>query len=232
MQIVLNHVTRMRHPRICIAGIDVASGRHVRPTTAMSEPLTRELLASEGGFVECGAVIDIGDAQPHPVVPEVEDRHCSLRELRAVRRLNGTQYLELLERVADDDLEDVFGPDLYRPSKWRYAVDAGCGSASLGVLRAERPELSIDAYERPTLRLSAPELPAYARVTDVRFFAGDQVQVREDVVEDVQRRLERGVRAFAMVGLSRAFADDAGHERHWLQVNGICLEDRPLGERP
>jgi len=21
-------------------------------------------------------------------------------------------------------------------------------------------------------------------------------------------------------------------ERHWLQVNGVCLEDRPLGERP
>jgi len=34
-----------------------------------------------------------------------------------------------------------------------------------------------------------------------------------------------------MLGLARAFqkpGDDC--ERHWLQVNGICMTDRPLGE--
>jgi hypothetical protein len=231
MQIVLNHVTRMRSPRICIAGVDPRTGRHVRPTTAKSELLTRDLLAVEGGFVEVGALIDVKDAQPQPVKPEVEDCRCSLAEIQPVRRLDGSEYLELLDSVADDELQDIFGSDLYRPSKWRYAVDAGHGAASLGVLRARWSELSM-SYGRPTLRLNAPDLPAYARVTDVRFFGADQVQVREDVVDDVARRLVKGVSAFAMVGLSRAFADDDGHERHWLQVNGICLADRPLGERP
>lgn len=233
MEIALNHVTRMRHPRICIAGVDLRSGRHVRPTTAMSEPLTRGLLTVEGGFVEVGAVVDIGDAQPKPVIPEVEDRWCDLRAIAPVRRLGGGEYLELLDRIADDDLEEVFGEDLYRPSRWRYATDLGYGSASLGVLRVHRrPEISIDRYDRPTLRLNDPELPAYVRVTDVRFFEEDQMRVRADVIEDVGRRLDRGVEAFVMVGLSRAMRGRDGHTRHWLQVNGVCLVDRPLGDRP
>jgi hypothetical protein len=36
-----------------------------------------------------------------------------------------------------------------------------------------------------------------------------------------------------MFGLARAFVargDDC--ERHWLQLNGICLEDRPTGSLP
>lgn len=36
-----------------------------------------------------------------------------------------------------------------------------------------------------------------------------------------------------MFGLARAWqkpGDD--EERHWLQVNGLCLEDAPLGSEP
>lgn len=36
-----------------------------------------------------------------------------------------------------------------------------------------------------------------------------------------------------MLGLARAFQrSDDDSERHWLQVNGICMADRPLTERP
>jgi hypothetical protein len=199
----------------------------------MSEPITRRLLTAEGGFVEPGAVIDIGDARPEPVIPEVEDRRCSLRSIVPVRQLAGGEYLDLLDRIADDDLGDIFGADLYRPSRWRYAIDAGHGSASLGVLRVRRrPEIAIDRYERATLRLNDPDLPAYIRVTDVRFFEPDQVRVRSEVIDDVDRRLGRGIDAFLMVGLSRALRGRDGHARHWLQVNGVCLADRPLGDRP
>ena len=31
MKIVVNHLTRMQLGRICVAGVDMATGKHVRP---------------------------------------------------------------------------------------------------------------------------------------------------------------------------------------------------------
>jgi len=231
MQIVLNHVTRMRGERICIAGVEPGSRRHVRPTTAPDELLTRELLSVEGGFVEPGVLIGLGNPRPTPSPPEVEDHRCSLRRIEPVRRLGGTDYLTLLDSLAGESLAEVFGEDLYRATRWKYAVDPGHGAASLGVLRVYRPpQLEIDRYGKVTARLNDPEPQAYATVTDVRFFRSDHKTPREDRVDDVNRRLGRGVDAFLMMGLSRAVG--APGNLHWLQVNGICLADRPLGERP
>lgn len=70
----------------------------------------------------------------------------------------------------------------------------------------------------------------YVPITDLRFFAKDHMTIRRDVVEDVRKRMRRGVDVMLMLGLARAFmAKDDDCERHWLQVNGICLADRPLG---
>jgi hypothetical protein len=45
--------------------------------------------------------------------------------------------------------------------------------------------------------------------------------------------MKSGVDVILMVGLTRPFqVKDDDDERHWLQVNGICLADRPLGTRP
>jgi hypothetical protein len=63
VQIVVNHLTRMRGERICVAGIDMQTGEHVRPTTSAAAPLTRRLLRSNGGPFEVGAVVDLGSAR-------------------------------------------------------------------------------------------------------------------------------------------------------------------------
>jgi hypothetical protein len=34
MQIVINHLTRMQRGFMCVAGVDLATGRHVRPVLA------------------------------------------------------------------------------------------------------------------------------------------------------------------------------------------------------
>jgi hypothetical protein len=49
----------------------------------------------------------------------------------------------------------------------------------------------------------------------------------------VSCRLKRGVDAFLMLGLARAYlASNDDRERHWLQLNGLCLVDNPTGELP
>lgn len=234
MLIVLNHITRMRGSRICVAGIDQRTVRHIRPTTGPAKPLTRTLLAEQGGPFALGALVDLGRVSPAPAIPESEDHRFSPAAARAVGRLDRYDYLHLLKRASREDLESIFGPDLKRHN-WKLAVDAGAGVVSLGVLSpSRRPTIEIDRYGRPQLKLNDPEQqPAYIPVTDVRFVEDDHRTIKRAAVEDVGRRMKRGVDTLLMLGLARAFkANEEDPARHWLQVNGICLADRPLGSRP
>lgn len=229
MRIVMNHLTRMNAPRICIAGIDEESERHVRPVTPPTDLITRDLLADRGGPLELGALVDLGRTTPAPSPPEVEDHRFATRELTCVRRLDPDEYLDLLIRTSEDDLEAIFGSALERHG-WKYAVDVGKGDASLGVLRPrERVDVEVGHYGRLQVRFNDPRKPAFLTVNDLRFYEPDQRTLRRDVVEDVQDRLQRGIDVLLMVGLTREWKAPSDTEpRHWLQINGLCLMDRPL----
>lgn len=236
MRLVVNHLTRMSAPRICVAGIDVESMTHVRSTTPPSDLITRSLLREEGGPLRVGALVDLGEVTPEPQVPETEDHRFATTHLRHIRDLDGDEYVELLERCSVGDLATAFGPDLQRVG-WKYAVEAGSGRCSLAVVSArEMPELQIDdRYGKPRLqcRFNDVEPPTFIPVTDLRFYEQDNATIRTDVVDDVNRRLASGVPTFLMLGLARAYkgtTDD--RERHWLQLNGVCLVDRPCGDLP
>jgi hypothetical protein len=117
---------------------------------------------------------------------------------------------------------------------WNYATDKGCGGASLGILRVRhKPDLQVDRFGKLRLKLIEESRPAYLSVTDLRFVEADHKTIRREVVADVRERMRRGVDLLIMLGLARAFAKPGEDcERHWLQVNGICMLDRPLAERP
>lgn len=234
MQLVLNHLTRMRtDERICIAGIDPDTRRHVRPVTQRTDLLTRDLLGENGGPLEVGALVDVGEPTPVPDPPETEDHEIETRDLRHIRVLDDDEYLEALDAAAAPDLESAFGSELQR-RKWKYAIDVGVGRASLGVVKAQhRPHLEVGQYRKLQLQFNDPDIPAYLSVSDIRFVEADHETIRREIVDEVETRLRRGVGLYVMFGLSRAFraiGDD--QERHWLQVNGLCLEDRPTGGRP
>jgi Dual OB-containing domain len=234
MQIVVNHLTRMKAPRICIAGIDPETRRHIRPTTPPSDPIERTLLDAEGGPFGIGVLADLGEVRANPSPPECEDHLFSTASATAVGQYDADQYLELLDEVAEDDLESIFGTDLERPRGRSFAIEEGHGTVSLGVLRVQqRPDLEVDSSGKVKLTYNDVDHPPSLGVTDVRFVEPDQKTPRFDVVEDVQRRIQLGVNLYLMVGLARAYvAPGDDRDRHWLQVNGICLEDRPVGHIP
>ena len=224
----------MSGSRICIAGIDPIDNRHIRPVTPPSDPLTRRLLTDQGGPLEIGARIRLGEATPVPSPPETEDHRVRTGDLERVRTLDGDEYLDILDAVSAPDLETAFGPELERRG-WKYAVDADRGDTSLGVIRARRRiDLDIDdRFGKLQLRFNDPDPPTYLGVTDLRFVEADNHTIRRDVVENVRRRLRRGTGAYVMLGLARAFrAERDDRYRHWLQVNGLCLEDRPVSGTP
>lgn len=234
MRIVVNHLTRMRAPRICVAGIEPETLQHVRPTTPAYDPITRRLLRVEGGVFRVGSVVDLGTTRPEPTPPESEDHRFQTNRARYVEDLGDTEFVALLEQVAAAHLEEGFGPELERVN-WRYAIAAGKGHRSLAVIKARRrPKLEIDKrFGRLQLRSDDTDPPTYLSVTDVRFYEQDHATIRQTVVDNVAKRLRSGVDAFLMLGLARAHrvsSDD--RERHWLQLNGLVLADRPVGDTP
>jgi hypothetical protein len=234
MRIVVNHVTRMAFPRICVAGVDPETLEHVRPTTTPIDPITRNLLRKRGGPFGVGAVVDLGTVVPEPTPPETEDHRFKTTEARHVDDMAGGEFLELLNEVSAPDLARAFGPTLGRVG-WKYAVEVGHGEASLAVIRARNQlDLTVDdQFGRLQLRFNDVNPPTYLSVTDVRFYEADQETIKTDVVDDVSRRLKNGVDAFLMLGLARAYqASNDDRERHWLQLNGLCLVDKPVDDLP
>lgn len=55
--------------------------------------------------------------------------------------------------------------------------------------------------------------------------------IRAKVVANLDARLRSGIDTYMMLGLSRAFqAQGDDRDRHWVQVNGLCLADDPVGD--
>lgn len=227
MRIIVNHLTRMAPGYICVAGVNPLTSEHVRPTTFGR--LGRHLLRTLGGPFDIAAIVDIGDAVPDGIAPEVEDHHFEPSRARYYDTVTPANFWTLLNNVARPTLAGIFGPDLQR-SGYNCSVARGKGLASLGCLKpTARLRLLCDTFGKLRMRLSDGVVDISVPVTDLRLVADDHKTIRNDVVADLNRRLERGVSAVLSVGLSRPFAKSpGGEERHWLQVNGIHLEDNPV----
>lgn len=205
----------------------------IRPTTARGSPLTRSLLAENGGPFALGNLVELGEVTAKPDPPQTEDCLFRLDRVQVVGTLSANRYLELLRKHACDGLRTIFGDALVRYGH-SYAAEKGSGTVSLGILRLRRrADLRIDSFGKLRLRVRLRDRPALLPVTDARFVRADHRTIETDIVDDVNTRMRRGVEVLLMLGLARAFQrSDDDNERHWLQVNGICLGDRPLGERP
>jgi hypothetical protein len=155
----------------------------------------------------------------------------SLRQrIKRVGRLAPDEYLALLDRVSASDLESIFGPELAQLTRG-YALEPHHGDTSLGVLRVERPPTLEIEHRWARLRIVV-QIPdrVTLRVIDLRFVEENHQQLKGELIDDVNRRMARGVGVFLMVGLGPAVQVlDDDRERRWVIVTGICLADQPLG---
>lgn len=229
-RIVVNHLTRMGHPRVCVAGIDIdAGGAHLRPVTPRSVPLTTSLLTSEGGPFGVGALVELGETRPAPEPPFVEDQLFNPAAATSQGRVEPELYTDWLEAVAFNSLRRAFGPDLERLKSTKLATREGLGTQSLAVVRLTDASMTT-SFGKPRLNFYEDDLLTQATVTDLRFYEDDFKTANNGTVASVSARLAEGVKAWAMFGFARPFkasGDDA--RRNWLQLNGICLEDDPFG---
>jgi hypothetical protein len=137
------------------------------------------------------------------------------------------QFWEILSGLADAELNEIFGLELVRHGS-TASLPAGEGMASLGIFRPRScPTLTL-SFGRLRLGIVDPELGALSLpITDVRLYvlATNAVNNRRaTLLEDRLRRRE----ALLSVGVGRAWAQNGGQLRHWLQVNNVHLDDNPL----
>jgi hypothetical protein len=233
MQIVLNHVTRMTTgSRICVAGLESGTLRHIRPITRRTHLLTRTLLRSNGGPFGPGALVDVGAARHEPHPPETEDYWVDRDAARRVRDLDAGEYWDVLSRVSVATVGEAFGGALAEIRPGKFAVPAGQGVRSLGVVRLHDPELHV-RWDNLYLHADVDGGEARLRVTDVRFYDPDHKAIKRGVVTDVNGRLAHDEPVLTMVGLARAMPDEqSGLSLHWVQVNGLCLAERAVSDVP
>jgi hypothetical protein len=230
MKIIVNHLTRMRPGYICVAGLDVATGRHVRPVLDHRN-LGTALLARHGGPFDIGAQVDLERTHYAGQPPETEDYHFEPRYAQRQGYATPGEFWAWLDRVAQPHLREIFGPALSLQGQG-CVVAPGTGTTSLGCLRALRPPL-LRLTEQGRIRCLLPSRTGTLDlgVTDLRLYSyeGGQYQPRPAVIAQVAARLERGVQAILSVGLGRPWQKlDGSAPLHWLQVNNLHLADDPL----
>jgi hypothetical protein len=189
VRIIVNHLTRMASGYICVAGINPVTGEHIRPTTYGR--LTRRLLKIEGGLFDVAAIVDIGDAVPDGIAPEVEDHQFELSRARYLSTISPKNFWTLLDAVARPTLADIFGPDL-ELNGFTCSTERGKGLASLGCLKIRmRLRLMRDNFGKLRMLLSDGLMSPSVPVTDIRLVADDHETIRDAVLADLNRRMER-----------------------------------------
>lgn len=233
MKIIVNHLTRMQQGYFCVAGIDVKTGKHVRPVMS-GQRLQTGLLARYGGPFDIGVLVDLGAVTPMPQRPELEDHLFDPAMARAVDTDDPAKFWQRLQRVAHNRLTDIFGCALIRKGASSCAVDVGEGDASLGCLVPyTRPKIEIRTQEgmpdKIRMRVSDGVFDLDLGVTDIRFYGADHINPDPKIVQRVAKRLQGGTDVILGVGLTRPYTSSRDFPPvHWLQVNNIHLADDPL----
>lgn len=227
MRIIVNHLTRMQPGYICVAGVDLQTGKHVRPVQLGR--LSRTRLTRFGGPFDIATLVDLGRVEYVGAAPKVEDYRFSFDEAHPYFVAAPRDFWYLLDHTAQRRLADIFGPEM-RKHGGTCALPLGKGRASLGCLvPVGNPELVMSDSGTVRLHFNDGAFDVRASVTDIRLYEADQKTPRTAVIDDIQRRINSGVGVILSVGVGHPWRKpDDMEERHWLQVNGIHLADNPV----
>src|SRR5690348_907932 len=98
MQIVISHLTRMQPGYICVAGIEPATGKHIRPV--LNRRLQSNLLRKNGGVFEIGALVELGPTRHVGRAPELEDHEFSVENLQYIQPINATNFWDFVTQTS------------------------------------------------------------------------------------------------------------------------------------
>ena len=221
MKALITDLTRMYDYHACAAGVDIDTGKRVRPVQLGR--LSSRLLASRGGPLDVGNVVDFGRCRPCGKAPEIEDVRFDPRGVRLLKSMASPEFFATLRRSAAESL-DVIGPALVRFGN-ALTTASGKGSRSLVILRAT--EMPIITINNGRLRFKWLD-GIWLSVTDVRLYGHDLATPDEEKLASLKRAMQSADEMLLSFGLGRAWqqpGDD--QERHYLQLNNIHVPNWP-----
>ena len=236
MEIIINHLTKMRWGYICVAGI-ARDGRHWRPVLephpdGRHTQLQRSLLRSNKGPFELGAVVDLGKVSEQPTPPHLEDVVFNPDKAKFLHHQQSESFIDRIAGAAKNSLHSIFGQELQPQSKTAAFTLEDQGRASLGVLRLDDADLTAEhKYGKHAVRLEFedPDLGVKnLKVNDLRLWEEDQRTPAAGNIEQLQGQLEG---CLISVGLTRAPKENSDiriRGKHWLQVNNIFPRHDPF----
>ncbi len=215
-ELVVNHLTRMKDDRVCVAGL-TGEGTHVRPLLSGRRPWT-DGHVHPGGPLRLGSVLIVtGTGRADP--PHTEDVVVDQWDVGG--RCSYQAFLAALEAAAQP-LARCFGtPHQVVPGR-RLVVAPGSGTSSLAVVRV----LSADLFERGgglRVGLEHEQLGDLdLGVNDLRFVPWTR---RREHMPRLSHLLAVSG-AWLTVGLTRPYGQ--GEQWCWVQINGIFVADAEL----
>jgi hypothetical protein len=223
MQIIVNHLTRMQTGYICVAGINTANNQHIRPV--LRDRLKVDLLAVNGGPFDIGSLVDLGQVRYCGSAPEVEDHYFTLQNIRSRGAIPPEQFWQRLRIVAQRSIREIFGPAI-KQVKRACVVDIRTGNASLGCLiPAAPPKLFVNSYGKLRATVTDGNFDLSLSVADIRLYEADHKTPKEDLIKQINKRMQDNNPVILSIGLSRPFRpDDDTVAQHWLQLNNIHLK--------
>lgn len=219
MKVLITDLTRMKKGHICVAGIDMDTTRRVRPVGRYA--LEAKLLASRGGPLDIGRIIDIGNSVPCGVAPEIEDVEFDPRHIRVVSSMDESGFFGLLKKVPRADIASAIGPELKQIGR-SLATPVGRGDCSLVIVARPRTTIMIDSYGK----LRAPFPNVSLSVTDVRLYEEDDLLTPDATkVTNAMLAIRSSTEIMLSIGLAHAWQKPGDTElRHYVQLNNIHVK--------
>jgi hypothetical protein len=224
MKVLITDLTRMYNGHVCAAGIELKSGKRVRPV--LRGPLTTKMLSVWGGPFDIGNEIDLGRTHWCGDAPEVEDALFLPGAAKAKRQMTGPEFFSTLSSHLSSGLERI-GPELVREGQ-SLVTQSGRGRCSL-VMTSAKGSVAVSTLPRPDEDGMVRNKVRYLRddgielsVTDVRLYKRDMITPDEERVRWLQARLAEQPEVILCFGLGRPF-----NGRHYLQLNNLHLSNAP-----
>jgi hypothetical protein len=231
--VIITDVTRMKKPRVCVAGYLARTNECIRPV--YWDGPTEEWLSVNGRIVvRPFAIVEFELKERNPSPPHTEDCTVDLAHRVGKGMLTPVEQNAFLTKIEDRSVESIFGAKINRESGHEHLsayVRAGEGKRSLGTIR---PKTLSEVFCREKLgeeglecRISFTDQTGEEyrlAVTDLsfrRFF--DYTSLREGKsISESSRVLGatlRDSRVFFRIGLARPWKKYP--DRCYLQITGI-----------
>ena len=228
-QIVITDLTRMREPKVCIAGYtrEATCRRPVVPFRGIPEWF---LSKDDRLIIRPFAVVEFDFLRQVPEAPHTEDWEINRFHRRLITpQLSEDKKLRLLEKTASQSVAEIFGAEIRQDLG--YYLKSGEGSRSLGTIRpAEITDLIYapkDDGNKWDYRLVFKDQAAQTyrlAVTDLtyrHYLDYGRVQVKYPLEELIPRltRIFNQRNTFLRIGLARLWEEYP--DRCYLQITGI-----------